>query len=88
MVDQVQTLGIYTQKKKLARSVSSQQRQKAGGKDNARKQNRKGQGSNKSKTPSSFIERSIWETISAEAAKSCPSSQIPEDFELHLRVLI
>jgi len=68
MVDRAQTLGIYTQKKKLVRSVSSQQRQMAGGKGNARKQkNGKGQGSNKSKTPSSFIERSIWETMLAEA---------------------
>ena len=70
MVDRAQTLGIYTQKKKLARSVSSQSRKKGGGKNNSNKQNNGKGGNSKSKTPSSFIERSVWETMSAEAKAS------------------
>jgi len=70
MVDRAQTLGIYTQKKKLARSVSSQSRKKGGGKNNSNKQNNGKGGNSKSKTPSSFIARSVWETMSAEAKAS------------------
>ena len=64
MVDRAQTLGIYTQKKKQPRSVSSNQRQPKGkGKGKGKKQAHSG---SKGKKNDTFIAREIWDKMSAE----------------------